>query len=163
MSDHIPGRGLQIADQATTGIVIVVTVAYLVGAAQLPDGAGVVPSIVGWAVLLVALVQFLAPWVRVFRPFLGEPVAEEETVVFTDPRLRRRLIVVLASLVTIPVLALLLGLPLTLPLYVAAFTLIDRQRIPVVVVSTAIMGAVSYGLLVILLEMRWNDGLLWNL
>ncbi|MCU1638005.1 MAG: hypothetical protein JWL94_652 [Microbacteriaceae bacterium] len=157
------GTLLARADQVTTGVIIVVAVAYLLGTLEFPDGAGVVPQIIGGAVLVLAIVQFVGPWVAPLRRYVGEPIDDSEAIVFTDPILRRRLILVLGSLAVIPALAFLLGLPVALPVYVAAFTLVDRRPVVAVIISTILISGVSVGILVLLLEMPWDSGFIWTL
>lgn len=154
---------IQRIDRATTVAVILLIIGYLAIASRYPGGARVVPMILASVALVVALIQFLAPWVRQLRALAGEFPPEAEGEVLLNPALRRRLVIVAASLLLVPVAVLLIGLPVTLPLYVALFMLYDRQRLPVVVAATAAIAAASYGLLLILLTMPWKDGLIWTL
>lgn len=157
-----PRVGMKRADQVTTALLILVCVAYLVYAAQLPQGAGVVPTIVGSATLGIALVQFLATWLPFLRGMRGELVDEDEGDVFRDRRLRRRFVMVLVSLAAIPVLAFLVGLPISLPIYVCAYTLVDRQRWYAVLASSLLVAGLSYGVLIALLGMPLFGGVLGN-
>jgi hypothetical protein len=156
-------KTLRRADQTTTGVLIIVTVVYLMVARTFPEGAGVVPQIWGWITLVVALIQFVAPWVPVAARLAGKSVDEEEALVFTDPALRRRFLMIVASLIAIPILGLAIGLPLSLPIYVVAFTLVDRRPLGTVIAATGIISAVSFGLFIVLLQMPWDDGWLWSL
>jgi hypothetical protein len=63
----------------------------------------------------------------------------------------------------IPLLIAVFGLPLALPLYVAAVLLSQRQKIGVVLACTGIIAFMSYVLLVRLLAWPWKGGVLWSL
>lgn len=154
---------IQRVDRATTGAVIVLIIGYLAVASGYPGGAKLVPMILASVALVIAVIQFLSPWVAHLRTLAGQPPAEEEGEVFTNPTFRRRLVTVVGSLVLVPVAVVLVGLPVTLPLYVAVFMLLDRQRPAVMLAATGMIAAASYGLLLVLLAMSWNDGYLWRL
>ena len=83
--------------------------------------------------------------------------------VFRDPAARRRLVLISVSLLAVPLLVAVVGLPIALPLYVAALLLLQRQGILVVIVCSAVISAMSYGLLIELLSWSWDKGLLWPL
>lgn len=152
------------ADQITTVVIMLLTVAYLVVARDYPSGARVVPAIVGGVTLALAAIQLVGDKVRVLRPLLGTFEAGEEAEVFTDPVMRRRLFIVCGSLLALPILIVIVGIVVSLPLYVFVFVaLISRRSRAVVVVSTLGIAATAYGLLVVLLGMPIADGLLWAL
>lgn len=152
------------ADQATTVVIMLITVVYLVVANTYPPGARVVPSIVGGATLALAAIQLVGARVRVLRPLLGTFEPGEEAQVFANPAMRRRLYIVSASLLVLPVLIVLVGIVVALPLYVFVFVgVISRRRSIIVLGTTAALTAAVYGLLVLLLGMRITEGFLWEL
>ncbi|HEY8339302.1 MAG TPA: tripartite tricarboxylate transporter TctB family protein [Egibacteraceae bacterium] len=151
-------------DQATTVGIIVLTLAYLVVASSYPTEARVIPMIVGTVTLVLATVQLLGARVAALKPFVGEFKPVEEAEIFSTPAMRRRLLIVCATLLALPLLIVVLGIVVALPVYVALFTaFLGRQPWWVVAVCTAAMTGVAYGLLVVLLGMPWNDGRLWAL
>lgn len=152
------------ADQATTVVIMLITVVYLVVANTYPRGARVVPSIVGGVTLGLAAIQLIGARVRVLRPLLGTFEPGEEAQVFANPAMRRRLYIVSASLVVLPLLIVLVGIVIALPLYVFVFVAVVSRRSPVIVlVCTAGITAAVYGLLVVLLGMPVTEGRLWEL
>lgn len=150
-------------DRITTLIIFVITVIYLLTAMGFPGSAKIVPAIFGGAALVVVLVQLLSPRIRAFKTFSGELEVSDprDLDLFRDPAARRRLLLIGGSLLAIPLLIAIFGLPLALPLYVAGLLLIQRQRIFIVIACTALIGATCYGLLIQLLAWPWNDGELW--
>jgi hypothetical protein len=152
-------------DRLTTWAILVIAVLYTLQALQFPGNARIVPAIFGGLAILVVLVQLLAPRIRAFRTLSGElEVADARDLdVFRDPAARRRLVFIGVSLLAIPPLVAVVGLPLALPLYVAVVLLLQRQGAFVVIVCTAVISAMSYGLLLELLAWPWDEGLLWSL
>lgn len=160
---HTPSP-LKRADEVTTVVIMVLTVIYLVVARGYPEGARTIPTIVGGVTLLVAGVQLLGPRIKVLRPFVGDFRPVEEGEVFLSPGMRKRLLIVSATLLALPVMIVLLGIVVALPIYVALFVLfLGRRSLLVTAVCTAAIAAAVYGLLVLLLGMPWNDGRLWEL
>lgn len=152
------------ADQATTGLIILATLAYLVVARGYEGGAQTVPTVVGGVALVIALVQLLGPRVAVLRPLLGSIDFDDGEEVLQDRRVRRRLLVISASLLLIPVLIALVGIVVAVPIYVAfALAVIGRQSLPVVAGLTVGMALVVYGLLVVLISFPIDSGYLWEL
>ena len=152
------------ADQATTGLIILATLAYLVVARGYEGGAQTVPTVVGGVALVIALVQLLGPRVAVLRPLLGSIDFDDGEEVLQDRRVRRRLLVISASLLFIPVLVALVGIVAAVPIYVAfALAVIGRQSLPVVAGCTVGMALVVYGLLVVLISFPIDSGYLWDL
>lgn len=152
------------ADHITTLVIVLITVVYLIVASSYPRGARVVPTIVGGVTLALAGVQLIGARVRVLRPLLGTFEPGEEAQVFTDPAMRKRLYVVAVSLLVLPVLFVLVGIVVALPLYVFVFVaIISRRSSWVVLACTLGITAAVYGLLVVLLGMPVTDGRLWAL
>ncbi len=151
-------------DRLTTWVILVIAVLYTLQALQFPGNAKIVPAIFGGLAIVVVLVQLLAPRIRAFRTLSGElEVADTRDLdVFRDPAARRRLVFISVSLLAIPLLVAIVGLPLALPLYVAALLILQRQGALVVIVCTAVISAMSYGLLIELLAWPWDEGLLWS-
>ncbi len=135
-------------DRLTTWVILVIAVLYTLQALQFPGNAKIVPAIFGGLAIVVVLVQLLAPRIRAFRTLSGElEVADTRDLdVFRDPAARRRLVFISVSLLAIPLLVAIVGLPLA-----------------VVIVCTAVISAMSYGLLIELLAWPWDEGLLWSL
>lgn len=152
------------ADQATTGLIILLTLVYLVVARGYEGGAQTVPTVVGGVALVIAVVQLLGPRVAVLRPLLGSIDFDDGEEVLQDRRVRRRLLVISASLLLIPVLIALVGIVVAVPIYVAfALAVIGRQSLPVVAGLTVGMALVVYGLLVVLISFPIDSGYLWDL
>ena len=151
-------------DRISTLVILAVIVLYIVEALQFPGSAKIVPAIFGVSALIIALVQLLAPRIKAFEALSGEPESEDERDldVFRLPAARRRFLLITGSLLAIPLLIVVVGLPFALPLYVAGMLLIERQRIAVVIACTILMSAASYGLLVRLLAWPLDGGLLWQ-
>ncbi|MCU0856678.1 MAG: hypothetical protein MUF63_17975 [Rhodobacteraceae bacterium] len=116
-------------DRLTTWVILVIAVLYTLQALQFPGNAKIVPAIFGGLAIVVVLVQLLAPRIRAFRTLSGElEVADTRDLdVFRDPAARRRLVFISVSLLAIPLLVAIVGLPLALPLYVAALLILQRQ------------------------------------
>jgi hypothetical protein len=152
-------------DRLTTWVILLIAVLYVLQALQFPGKAKIVPAIFGGVAIVVVLVQLLAPRIRAFRMFSGElEVADARDLdVFRDRAARRRLVLISVSLLAIPLLVAVVGLPLALPLYVAALLMLQRQRILVMIACTAVISAMAYGLLIELLAWPWDEGLLWSL
>jgi hypothetical protein len=152
-------------DRITTVVILLIAVLYTLEALQFPGNAKIVPTIFGGLAIVVVLIQLLSPRIKAFRTLSGELKVEDDRDldVFRDPSARRRLLFIGASLLAIPLLIAVFGLPLALPLYVAAMLLGQRQRISVVIACTAVISAMSYGLLVELLAWPLDDGALWSL
>lgn len=152
-------------DRLTTLVILLIAALYTLKALQFPGNSKIVPAIFGGVAIVVVLIQLLAPRIRAFRTLSGEfEVTDARDLdVFHDPAARRRLIFISVSLLAIPLLVAVVGLPLALPLYVAALLLLQRQGILVVVVCSAVISAMSYGLLIELLAWPWDEGLLWSL
>jgi hypothetical protein len=104
---------------------------YTLEALQFPGNAKIVPTIFGGLAIVVVVIQLLAPRIKAFRTLSGELKVDDDRDldVFRDPAARRRLLLISASLLAIPLLIAVFGLPLALPLYVAAMLLGQRQRI----------------------------------
>lgn len=152
------------ADQATTGLIVVLTLAYLFVARGYEGGAQTVPTVVGGVTLVIALVQLLGQRVAAFKPLLGAVDLSDGQEVLDDRAVRRRLLVISSSLLLIPVLIALVGIVIAVPLYVAfALAVIGRQSIPVVIGCTVGIALVVYGLLVVLISFQIDSGLLWEL
>ena len=152
-------------DRITTLVILLITVLYTLEALQFPGGAKIVPTIFGGLAFVVVVIQLLSSRVKAFRTLSGELEVDDarDLDVFRDPGARRRLLLISGSLLAIPLLIAVFGLPLAIPLYVAGMLLIQRQRIYVVIACTAVISAMSYGLLVQLLAWPWNEGALWSL
>ncbi len=150
-------------DHLTTLIILVIAAIYTVNALQFPGSAKVVPAIFGGLALVLAVIQLVAPRIAALKALGGELVIDDERDldVFRDPLAQRRLLLISASLIAIPLLIAIFGLPIALPVYVAGLLLIQRQRFSVVMACTALISAMSYGLLVQLLAWPWDDGALW--
>lgn len=150
-------------DRITTLVILLITVLYTLEALQFPGGAKIVPTIFGGLAFVVVVIQLLSSRFKAFKTLSGELEVDDarDLDVFRDSAARRRLLLISASLLAFPLLIAVFGLPLALPLYVAGMLLIQRQRIYVVIVCTALILATSYGLLVQLLAWPWNDGALW--
>jgi hypothetical protein len=153
------------ADRITTLVILAITVLYVARAFHFPGSAKIVPAVFGGAALLVVLTQLVAPRIAVLRPFAGELEIEDEKdrAVFGEGAARRRLVQVSASLLLVPVVIAIFGLPLALPLYVAAFLALQRPSLLTFVLGTAAISAASYGLLMKLLSWPWDVGLIWQL
>ena len=152
-------------DRLTTCVILLVAVLYTLRALQFPGNAKIVPAIFGGVAIVVVLVQLLAPRIRAFRTLSGElEVADTRDLdVFRDRAARRRLVLISGSLMAFPLIVAIVGLPLALPLYVAALLLLQRRGALVVIVCTAMISAMSYGLLIELLAWPWDEGLIWSL
>jgi hypothetical protein len=152
-------------DRITTWVILLIAVLYTLEALQFPGGAKIVPSIFGGLAIVVVLVQLLSPRIKAFRTLSGELQVSDarDLDIFRDPAARRRLVLISVSLLAVPLLVAVFGLPLALPLYVAGLLLIQRQSLLVVIACTAIISAMSYGLLIELLAWPWDDGVLWSL
>lgn len=152
-------------DCITTWAILLIAVLYTLEALQFPGGAKIVPSIFGGLAIVVVLVQLLSPRIKAFRTLSGELQVSDarDLDVFRDPAARRRLMLISVSLVAVPLLVAVFGLPLALPLYVVGLLLIQQQSLLVVIACTAIISAMSYGLLIELLAWPWDDGVLWSL
>ena len=152
-------------DRITTAVILVITVVYIITALQFPGDAKIVPAILGGVALVVVVIQLLSPRIKAFKTLSGELKVDDprDLDVFRDPAARRRFLLIGASLLAIPFLIAVFGLPLALPLYVAGLLLIQGQRIYIVIACTAVIAATSYGLLIQLLAWPWNDGALWRL
>jgi hypothetical protein len=149
-------------DLITTLVILLITILYTLTALQFPGDAKIVPAIFGGFALVVVVIQLVSPRIKALKTLSGElKVDERDLGVFRDPAARRRLLLIVASLLAFPLLIAVLGLPLALPLYVAGLLLIQRQRIYIVIACAALISATSYGLLVQLLAWPWNDGVLW--
>jgi hypothetical protein len=150
-------------DRITTVIILAITIVYLVTAMGFPGSAKIVPAIFGGGALVVVVIQLLSSRIRAFKTLSGELEVSDarDLDLFRDPAARRRLLLIGASLLAIPLLIAVFGLPLALPLYVGGLLLIQRQKIYIVIACTALIGATSYGLLIQLLAWPWNDGELW--
>jgi hypothetical protein len=151
-------------DRITTWVILLIAVLYTLEALRFPGGAKIVPSIFGGLAIVVVLVQLLSPRIKAFRTLSGELSVTDtrDLDVFRDPAARRRLVLISVSLLAVPLLVAVFGLPLALPLYVAGLLLIQRQSLLVVIACTAIISAMSYGLLIELLAWPWDDGVLWS-
>jgi hypothetical protein len=152
-------------DRITTWVILLIAVLYTLEALQFPGGAKIVPSIFGGLAIVVVLVQLLSPRIKAFRTLSGELQVSDarDLDIFRDPAARRRLVLISVSLLAVPLLVAVFGLPLALPLYVAGLLLIQRQSLLVVIACTAIISAMSYGLLIELVAWPWDDGVLWSL
>ena len=152
-------------DRLTTWAILVISVVYTLRALQFPGNAKIVPAIFGGVAIVVVLIQLLAPRIKAFRTLSGELEVTDarDLDVFRDPAARRRLVLISVSLLAVPLLVAVVGLPIALPLYVAALLLLQRQGILVVIVCSAVISAMSYGLLIELLSWSWDKGLLWPL
>lgn len=150
-------------DRITTLVILLFIALYILEALQFPGGAKIVPTIFGGLALVVVVIQLLSSRVKALKTLSGELEVDgaRDLDVFRDPAARRRLLLISASLLAIPLLIAVVGLPLALPLYVAGMLLIQRQRIYIVIACTALISATSYWLLVQLLAWPWNDGALW--
>lgn len=152
-------------DHITTLVILLITALYTLEALQFPGGAKIVPTIFGGLAFVVAVIQLLSTRVKAFRTLSAELEVDDvrDLDVFRDPTARRRLLLISGSLLAVPLLIVVFGLPLALPLYVAGMLLIQSQRIYVVIACTAVISATSYGLLVQLLAWPLNEGALWSL
>ena len=152
------------ADAGTSIFLIVLTCAYLVVARGYEGGAGTVPTVVGVATLVVLAVQLLAPRVDVLKPLLGTVDLSDGQELLEDRGIRRRLLIISVSLLLIPVLIVLIGIVVAVPVYVAfALAVIGRQPLLVVAGSTVAMALVAYGLLVVLVSFPVDNGYLWQM
>ena len=151
-------------DLITTAIILLITVLYTFTALQFPGNAKIVPATFGGLAIILIVIQLISPRIPAFRALSGEFKVEDDRDldVFRDSSARRRLMLIGASLLAVPLLIAAVGLPITLPLYVAGMLIIQRQRVHVVLACTALIMAMSYGLLVRLLAWPWSDGLLWS-
>lgn len=149
-------------DRISTLVILAVIVLYIVEALQFPGSAKIVPTIFGVSALIIVLVQLLAPRIKAFQALSGEleSADERDLNLFRLPAARRRFLLIAGSLLAIPFLLALVGLPFALPLYVGGMLLIERQRIAVLIAYTILMSAASYGLLVRLLAWPLDEGLL---
>ncbi len=152
------------ADQATTGVILVLTLVYLLVARGYEGGAQTVPTVVAGVTLVIALVQLLGHRIAAFKPLLGSVDLSDGQEVLDDRDVRKRLLVICASLLSIPVLVALAGIVIAVPLYVAfALAVIGRQSLLVVVGCTVGMALVAYGLLVVLVSFPVDNGYLWQM
>jgi hypothetical protein len=151
-------------DRISSLVILALILLYIGQALQFPGNAKIVPTIFGGLALVVVVVQLLAPRIKAFKALGGDLEIEDERdlAVFREPLARRRFLLIAGSLLAIPVVIALVGLPLALPLYVAAMLLIERQRIPVVIACTGLISAAAYGLLVRLLGWPVDEGVLWR-
>jgi hypothetical protein len=156
---------IQRLDRITTWVILLIAVLYFLEAMQFPGKAAIVPAIFGGFAIIVVVIQLLSHRIKAFRTLSGDLNVEDarDLDVFRDPAARRRLGLISASLLATPLLIVVFGLPLSLPLYTAAVLLIMRQRIHVVLVCSAFIFAMSYGLLVELLAWPWDDGAMWSI
>lgn len=147
-------------DLITTLVILLITVLYILEALQFPGGAKIVPTIFGGLAFVVVVIQLLSSRFRAFRALSGELKVDDakDLEIFRNSAARRRLLLIGASLLAIPLIIAVVGLPLALPLYVAGMLLIKRQRLYIVIVCTALISAASYGLLLQLLAWPWNGG-----
>ncbi len=114
--------------------------------------------------LVIALVQLLGHRIAAFKPLLGSVDLSDGQEVLDDRDVRKRLLVICASLLSIPVLVALAGIVIAVPLYVAfALAVIGRQSLLVVVGCTVGMALVAYGLLVVLVSFPVDNGYLWQM
>ena len=152
-------------DRITTVMILVITISYIIMGLQFPGDAKIVPAIFGGVALVVVVIQLVSPRITALRTLSGELKIDDprDLDVFRDPAARGRFLLIGASLLAVPLLIAVFGLPIALPLYVAGLLLIQGQRIYIVIACTAVISATSYGLLVQLLAWPWNDGALWPL
>ena len=152
------------ADVGTSIFLLVLTCAYLVVARRYEGGAGTVPTVVGGVTVVVLVVQLLAPKVAMLMPLLGTVDLSDGEELLSDRAVRRRLLTISASLLLVPVLIVLVGIVVAVPLYVAfALSVIGRQTLVVVAGCTAGIAAVVHGLLVVLVSFPVDSGWLWLL
>jgi hypothetical protein len=156
---------IQRLDRITTWAILLIAVLYVAEAMQFRGSAKIVPMIFGGAAIVIVCVQLLSTWIKPFKALSGDLRIEDarDLEVFRDPAARRRLALICLSLIAVPLLVAVVGLPLSLPLYAAALLLITRQPIRVVLACSAVISAMSYGLLVELLAWPWDEGALWGL
>ncbi len=155
---------MQRADVGTSIFLILLASAYLVVSRGYEGGAGTVPTVVGGVMIVVLVVQLLAPRVTVLKPLLGTVDLSDGEELLTDRNVRRRFYVISASLLLIVVLIALVGIVAAVPLYVAfALSVIGRQSALVVVGCTVAMALVAYGLLVVLVSFPIDSGYLWQM
>jgi hypothetical protein len=149
------------ADLITTVVIFTVALAYTVVAFRFPGDAKIVPATLGVVALIVIGIQLMSRWVHVLTKFVGElDLNEEDRAIFEDSASRRRLLEVSLSLIMVPVLVGVVGLPIALPIYVALFMLYQKVKLWTVALSTVVIAMASYGLLVVMLSWPLNDGLL---
>jgi hypothetical protein len=152
------------ADVGTSIFLLVLTCAYLVVARRYEGGAGTVPTVVGGVTLVVLVVQLLAPRVAMLLPLLGTVDLSDGEELLADRAVRRRLLTISLSLLLIPVLIVLVGIVVAVPLYVAfALSIIGRQPLLVVAGCTVGIAAVVYVLLVVLVSFPVDNGWLWQM
>lgn len=152
-------------DRITTLMIFLFTLLYIFMGLQFPGNAKIVPAIFGGLALVVVVIQLVSSRITALKTLSGSLSVDDarDLDLFRDPAARRRLLLISASLLAIPLLISVVGLPIALPLYVAGLLLIQRQRIYTVIACTAVISAASYGLLVELLAWPWRDGALWGL
>lgn len=152
-------------DRITSLVILLIAILYTLEALQFPRGAKIVPTIFGGMAIVLIVVQLLSTRIKVFRTLSGDLKVEDarDLDIFRNRAARQRLVLIGVSLLMIPLLIAVFGLPLALPLYVAAVLLSQWQKIGVVLACTGIIAFISYVLLVRLLAWPWKGGVLWSL
>lgn len=161
METSTADKAIQRADLITTIMIFTIALAYTVTALQFPGDAKIVPASLGGVVLVVVGIQLISTWVPQLTKFVRKlELDDEDRAIFEDSAARRRLVEVSLSLILVPVIVGLVGLPIALPVYVALFMLYQRVKLWIVAISVAIIAVGSYGLLITLLAWPLNDGLI---
>lgn len=154
-----------LADQLTSAFFILVSVGYILTARDYAPGARLIPTIVAVGTIIVATIQLIGPRVRFLQALAAEKeAAEQEADTFASNGYLKRGAVVVGWALLLHFLIYTLGFVVAVPFFMATFlSLVDRRSWILNLVMTVALGCLSYLLIVGLLQLPWNEGVIWSM
>ena len=150
------------AQHLTSILFIVISLSYLMASMSYPPGARLIPAIVACATIVVAAFQLLAPLVPALMHLVGGK--EDQQTFFHERGQIRRSVVIIGWTLILYLLIFTLGFVVAVPFFMVLFLrLVDRGSWRLTLFMSAGLGGLSYLLMVGLLELAWNEGVLWSL
>ncbi len=154
-----------LADQLTSAFFILVSVGYILTSKDYAPGARLIPTIVAVSTIIIATIQLIGPRVRVLQALAAEKeAAEQEAETFASSGYLKRSAVVVGWALLLHFLIYTLGFVVAVPSFMAAFlSLVDRRSWILNLAMTVALGCLSYLLIVGLLQLPWNEGVIWSM
>lgn len=155
------------AELITSVCFLLLAVWYLVESSRYMPGARLIPSILAGCTIVVVLVQLASYRFSGLRALVeSEKSSSADTSrkeLLQDPAYRRRVILIFFWILLLYLLILALGFVVGIPSFVFLFlALLDRKSWLLTVLLSSALGALSYFLIGILLNLRWDSGWLWT-
>jgi hypothetical protein len=156
------------SETITSLFFIILSCAYLFFVKDYAPGARLIPTIVSIATIGIAIIQLVGHITPILRPIVAEKSNPEEQAevqkFLKDPVYKRRTAIIVIWTLLLYFLIYMFGAVIGIPVFIMGFLLVfARLSIIFIIMMTLALGAFTFLIVVVLLELPLLSGFLWTL